>query len=306
VSKIQDALKKIQSRDNPPAKTVIREELSRVKENSESRESPVTKIGHVVDELDATGVRIRPEDGGLITVDRDLLREAGYLAPLDQERSLADQYRLLKRPLLSNAFGKGRAVTEDANLVTVTSALPGDGKTFNCINLALSMAIEKDVSVLLVDADVAKPHISKLFGVENQPGLIDLLKDDSAAVDATIMRTDIPGLRILPAGSADEYATELLASRRMREVVDNLSKSYADRIVLFDSPPLLATSEASVLASLMGQIVVLVCAGKTPRQAVLAALDSLDETKAINLILNQSNSDEGTAAYGSYGYGYGS
>jgi len=302
MSKIQKALRKMQDQ-------------ARANGDSERQQEAVHRepvlqrrsVGQHVDGRDETGIRIPPGgDGGLIEVDREMLRDAGYLAPADQERFLAEQYRILKRPLIDNAFGRGAYMGDDANLIMVTSALPGDGKTFNCINLALSMAIEKDVSVLLVDADVAKPHISRLFGIDDKPGLIDLLKDKSIDVDTVVMRTDIPGLRILPAGCPDEHATELLASRRMGKVINELSKAYPDRVVIFDSPPILATSESRVLASFMGQIVMVVCAGWTPQQAVEDALENLDDSKAINLILNQSASGSGSASYGAYKYGYGS
>ena len=294
MSKMQDAIRKIKHR-TPGG------------ENKPAPQSNVASgvFGQVVDELDETGVRIQSDDGGLIEINRDMLRDEGYLAPLDQARFLAEQYRILKRPLLDNALGRSAHVGDDANLIMVTSALPGDGKTFNCINLALSMAIEKDVSVLLVDADVAKPHISQLFGVDGQSGLTDLLKDNSVQIGNFVMRTDVLGLSVLPAGLPDEHATELLASRRMARVIHELSKSYSDRIVIFDSPPLLVTSEARVLASQMGQVAMVVCAGTTPQKAVLEAIENLDETKPINLILNQSAGGQGAGAYGSYHYGYG-
>ena len=293
MSKIQDAIRKMQ--DSTPVTADVAP--SRPTEKHQS-------VGEIVDERDDTGSGVQPTDGGLVKINRELLRTSGYLAPLDQEPILAEQYRLLKRPLLDNASGRGAYMGDDANLIMVTSALPGDGKTFNCINLALSMAIEKDVSVLLVDADVAKPHISQLFGVDEQPGLIELLKDTTLDVESVVLRTDIPGLRILPAGCHDEHATELLASRRMEKVVAVLSQSYADRVVIFDSPPILATSEARVLTTLMGQIALVVWAGHTPQHAVLEAIDSLDDSKAINLILNQSTSGQGAGGYGSYKYGY--
>ncbi len=294
MSKIQEALRKMQDQ----AAAVVDTDRP---QRAEDRPS----VGKLVDERGETGIRIKPGDGRLVTVDHEMLRESGYLAPLEQERHIEEQYRILKRPLLDNASGRGAYMGEDANLIMVTSALPGDGKTFNCINLALSMAIEKDVSVLLVDADIAKPRISQLFGIDDQPGLTDLLKDKSRDVDKVVMRTDISGLRIMPAGCPDEHATELLASRRMGKVIDVLSKSYSDRIVIFDSPPILVTSEARVLASFMGQIAMVVCAGGTPQQAVLEALESIDDSKAISLILNQSASGLGSASYGAYKYGYG-
>ena len=297
MSKIQEALRRMQAQ-KPPVAVV-------------ARPKPVAKaepIGQIVDEIDETGIRIQPSDGGLVTVNHEMLRQSGYLAPLDQERYVAEQYRLLKRPLLDNVSGRGAYIGDDANLIMVTSALPGDGKTFNCINLALSMAVEKDVSVLLVDADVAKPHISQLFGIDDQLGLTDSLKDKTIEVDRLVMRTDISGLRILPAGRREEHATEMLASKRMGKVINVLSRTYPDRIVIFDSPPMLVTSEARVLASHMGQIAMIVCAGSTPQQAVLDAIENLDETKAINLILNQSASGQGSGGYGAYGayhYGHG-
>ena len=290
MSKIQDALRKMQSL-NPVVPSVDRQGPSEAPE----------PIGKVINDADATGVWLKIDDSRLIVVDRDKLRQSGYLPPVQQERHVAEQYRLLKRPLIDNASGRGAAMGDDANLVMVTSALPGDGKTFNCINLALSMAVEKDVSVLLVDADVAKPHVSQLFGVDDQPGLIESLKSRTVKIDKLVMRTDIPGLRILPAGCHEEHATELLASKRMGTIISELSKTYADRIVIFDSPPMLVTSEARVLASHMGQIAMIVCAGRTPQQAVQEAIENLDETKAISLILNQSASGQGVGGYGAYG-----
>jgi exopolysaccharide/PEP-CTERM locus tyrosine autokinase len=182
--------------------------------------------------------------------------------------------------------------------------MPGDGKTFNAINIALSIASEKDTSVLLVDADVAKPQISNLFGVNEQPGLIDLLANPDVPLSSTILRTDVPGLSLLPAGTSHDFATELLASQRMQDVADELSRSVPNRIVIFDSPPILVTSESRELASRVGQIVLVVCAGQTQQQAVEAALGNLDQDKAINLVLNQAGSTLGENMYGQYGYGY--
>lgn len=305
MSKIQDALRKIQARPEPQEEKSAPDSLRVADGDADHASDSTGVLGRVSEELDDTGIRILPDDGGLVNVDRAALRAEGYLAPEDQERRLADQYRFIKRPLLDNAFGSGADQAEHANLIMLTSALPGDGKTFNCINLALSMALEKDTSVLLVDADVAKPHISSLFGVDEQPGLIELLKDDNFSVTKAIMRTDVPGLRILPAGRPDEHATELLASRRMAKIVHELACTYSDRVVIFDSPPLLVTSEAQVLSSSMGQIAIVVRAGKTPQRAVIDALESLDKTKAINVILNESAGAGPVGGYGTYGYGFG-
>lgn len=288
MSKIQDAIKKIQSGRVPAEDTM-------------SARSSVESIATLV--RSAADESVPPGDDSLVVVDRDCLRTAGLLAPADQERDLADQYRKIKRPLLDLASGRTAHTTDFMNLIMIASALSGDGKTFNCINLALSMATEKDTTVLLVDTDVAKPHISRLFGIDKEPGIIDLLVDENRSIEEVTLRTDVPGLSILPAGQSNEHATELLASKRMAKIIAQLARVYPERIVIFDSPPLLATSEALVLAGLVGQIALVVCADRTPRQAVREALDTLDETKAINLILNQAGTSSDYFDYARYGYG---
>jgi len=293
MSKIQDAIRKLQSR-----KLVHRPSRRSVEQPMETKS--IATVEH-----QSTGVpRDSPNDSEpLVNIDYDLLRKAGLLAPNAQQHRIADQYRLFKRPILNIACGRGAYQSDDANLVMIASPMPGDGKTFNCINLALSIATEKDMSVLLVDADVAKPHISRLFGVDNEPGLIDLLTDESLAVGDFLLKTNVPGLRLFPAGQNSQHATELLASKRMASIVKTLSTTFPDRIVIFDSPPLLVTSEAPVLASLMGQIVVVVCAGVTPQHAVLEAVENLDPEKAISLVLNKSGKGLGIDGYSGYGYG---
>ncbi len=297
MSKIQDALKKIQSaqnRNSPPKEVQAR--------TNELPEKVAT-----LERVAASGAsaQVHSNDGRMVVVDRQLLRDSGLLAPENLERHMADQYRLIKRPILDNVARAEVAADESPmNLIMVASALSGDGKTFTCLNLALSIATEQDTSVLLVDADVAKPHISRLFGIEQEKGLIDLLTNQEMATQSAIIATDVPGLSVLPAGKTNPQATELLASKRMERIVAELSEMQASRVVIFDSPPILSTSESRVLAAQMGQIVMIVCAGHTPQHAVSEALSSLDETKAINMVLNQATDGFGTAGYGFYGYGF--
>jgi exopolysaccharide/PEP-CTERM locus tyrosine autokinase len=224
----------------------------------------------------------------LLEVNEAALRAAGLLPPEQQARLIGRQYRQIKRPLIANAFGRGGTRVPNGHVIMVASAIPGEGKTFTAINLAFSMAMEKDVHVLLADADVLKPHISRLFGVDKQPGLLDVLKDPTRDIESVILPTNVPGLSILPAGGRAENATELLSSDRMRDIVMRLAEKDAHRIVLFDSPPLLLTSESHSLTQVVGQIVVIVRAGGTPRQAVLDALSHLGEDKRVALVLNQS------------------
>jgi exopolysaccharide/PEP-CTERM locus tyrosine autokinase len=246
-----------------------------------------------------------------VIIDRDALRTAGFLAPEEESRSLIDQYRQIKRPLVAHAFGIRATRVDDGHLVLVSSALPGDGKTFTCINLALSLARERDKSVLLVDGDVAKGHVSKLFGIDEQPGLLDLLeKDTQLNLQDAIVATDVEGLSLMASGDMRASSTESLASKRMESLLRALTAQDPDRMVIIDSPPLLATSEARVLASLCGQIVLVVCASVTPQNAVLDAVDVIDESKAVNFVLNQARGSAAGGYYGGYGgyggYGYGS
>lgn len=240
----------------------------------------------------------------MVAVDRQRLRDEGFLAPEKYQRQMADEYRRIKRPLIANAFGIGVTRIQDGNLMLVSSAVSGEGKTHTCINLALSLAAERDRTVLLVDGDVAKPHISRLFGVADQPGLLDALGENPSPLEDLLIRTDIPRLVLLPAGQWTEYATELLASGRMRELCRELAQRYPDRIILFDSPPLLAATEAQAIAQAVGQIVLVVAENTTARDDVRSALGLLDEQKPINAILNKSRRPTlGGYYYGGYGYG---
>ena len=231
------------------------------------------------------------------------LRSAGLLPPQAEEHQLAQQYRRVKRPLIANAIGRGAPRVQGGQLIMVTSALPGEGKTFTSLNLALSMSIDKDVHVVLVDADVAKPHISRLLGVSESEGLLDALRNAELDMERLIRPTDVPNLAILPAGTQSSEATELLASARMGQVTAALAEHDHQRIVVFDSPPLLHTTESHALAQSMGQVVVVVRAESTAQPVVLDALKLLEGHRAVSLVLNQSVKSASTAYYYRYGEG---
>ena len=239
-----------------------------------------------------------------LAVDQQVLRDEGLIAPDYHVNLLANQYRKIKRPLIGHAFGKRATKIENGNLIMVTSALSGEGKTFTAINLALSMAQERDHSVILVDADVAKPHVSDIFGVREEDGLLDLLEDDRTDVNSLIMPTDVDSLYVLPAGRPRPHSTELLASSRMDDVSELLGTITSEPIIIFDSPPLLQTSEAAVVASIVGQVVMIVRADHTSQDAVKSALSQLSDEQAVNLVLNQVRDGADDTQYG-YGYGYG-
>ena len=236
-----------------------------------------------------------------IVINQDALRVAGLLPPAHQERELAQQFRQIKRPLINNALGRGVVPVPQGNLVMVASAVPGEGKTFTSLNLALSMRLEEDVTVLLVDGDVVNPRITRILGLENEPGLLDVVRDPGVSPGSVIMATDVPGLSFLPAGRPDANPTELLASVRMRDVVALLGGHDATRVVLFDSAPLMLTTESHALAQVAGQILVVVRADLTPQHVVLDALETLGEGKPVSLVLNQSMKQPHAGYYHQYG-----
>ena len=220
-------------------------------------------------------------------LDFERIRAAGFLVPDTQRSRIKEEYRHIKRPLLINADGKGASTVEHPNLVMVTSARPGEGKTFTACNLALSIASERNRTVLLVDADVIKPAMARTLGVEAELGLVDYLIDERLDLADVLVDTNVPSLTLLPAGSPYHLSTELLAGERMRKLAAELSGRYADRIVIFDSPPLLQTTEASILASLMGQVLVVVEAERTPQSQVREALALLDSNQIVGFVLEQ-------------------
>lgn len=228
------------------------------------------------------------------------LDESGFLTPMTRRRKLSEEYRILKRPVLMNAFSKGAAPVENGNLVVVTSAKAGEGKTYTAFNLAISMAMEMDTTVLLVDADVIKTSLSHQLGLGDEKGLMDLLNKSIGDVSEVILATDIPRLKILPAGKLPANPTELLSSKRMLELTRELASRYPDRVILFDAPPILETTEASAVIDLMGQVLVVVESSATTTDIIQAAVNQIDPQKVIGMILNKNRYAGASHYYGGY------
>lgn len=222
-------------------------------------------------------------------VNEAALMRAGLL-PVEDEAAgrLADEVRRAKRPLLDNASGNGAMAPAHPDRIVVTSAVPGEGKTFTAVNLALSLAREPDFEVLLVDGDIPKSDVTRVFGLEGRPGLMDVLADEQRRPDEVIVRTDVPNLLVVPAGERHPLAAELFGSRRMAHVLEQWSGRDRPRLILFDSAPLLATPDSPVLVSHMGQVVVVVGAGHTRQHELKSALESLTDSQYVGLILNMS------------------
>jgi protein-tyrosine kinase len=201
---------------------------------------------------------------------------------------IAEEFRLVKRQLLANVAARGPGAMKDANLILVGSAMPAEGKTFCAINLALSIAAERDLTVLLVDADVSKPEIVTRLGLEGGPGLTDVVADRALDVGDCLIRTNVPNLTVLPAGRPHGLTTELFASERMEDIMEEIARRYTDRVVIFDSPPALVNSAASVLATRVGQVVFVVAAEMTKESELKEGLALMSGCPNVQLLLNRS------------------
>lgn len=245
-------------------------------------------------------VRARPSP--TVELDLDRLSRNGYLVPSMVRSDLALEFRHIKRPLLRNAAQRDGTGGRSA-LIMITSALPAEGKTFCAINLAMSMAMEVDTSVLLVDADVVRPTVLERLALPPAPGFLDVLTNDKLELGELMLRTNVPKLSILPSGSRNAMATELLASSAMDRLLLELATRYSDRIVILDAPPLLLTTESRVLASRVGQVVVIVDSAATTTSKVAEAFAAVENCPLVMSVLNKCVEAEHKHGY-DYGYDY--
>ncbi len=233
------------------------------------------------------------------------LDQKGYVSLSSKRKLINEELRAIKRKVLQNAFGGLSKTLAGANLVTVTSTRPGEGKSFSAINLALSIALEQDKTVLLVDADVLKPSLSKKLGVQHdtEAGLMEFLLDEVTDVTDIMYNTNVENLRFIPAGRPSHLSTELLASEKMAMLAKEFVTRYPDRIVVMDAPPLLGINETAVLANLAGQVLVVVEEEHTHLSELKQAVEQIDEDKAVGFIMNKAKKQSSTTGYG-YGYAY--
>lgn len=257
----------------------------------------------LANEIEPAPVQEASTKSNSIMLDLNRWRQLGGVMPYEEKTQIAEEFRLIKRPLIMNAFNQGAGRIENGNLIMVTSALAGEGKSFCAINLAMSIAMELDHTVLLVDADVARPSIPKYLGLKAGKGLLDVLLDDKLELADVMMKTNVEKLSIMTSGTKSRHATELLASQSMSNLLAGVAQRYSDRIIIFDSPPLLLTTESQVLATQMGQIVMVVEAETTPQKTVMEALRQIESCDVVNLIYNKARAFSGGGYYG-YGYNY--
>jgi len=239
----------------------------------------------------------------MVEIDLEALSQTHIVSTNEYRSVIADQFRVIKRPLIANAVGKGPTLIPNGNLIMVTSALQDEGKSFTALNLAMSIATELDYTVMLVDADVARPSVLAKLKLAPSPGLLDLVLSGSLDVSSVLLKTNIDKLTLLPSGTPHPRATELLASDAMTRLLEDIGSRYSDRIVIFDSPPLLLTTESRVLAAHMGQIVFVVKSGSTLQSDVQNALTTIEDCPMKFLLLNQATTPFKEGYSFSYGYG---
>ncbi|NBB25316.1 AAA family ATPase [Porphyrobacter sp. SLTP] len=236
--------------------------------------------------------------GPLVHIDRQHLRDGGLIVPEDPVTGLLEEFRIVKRELLADARAGASAL---ARRILVCSPHPGEGKTYCATNLAIALAAERGLEVLLVDADVVKPSVALRLGIDVEQGLMDALADPAIRPESLVIRTDIEGLFVLPAGTATSLDAEYLASARTGEVLDRLTQGAPDRIVIFDTPPALAASPAAELAQHVGQALLVVRADETSRAALEDAQQLLSACGDIKLLLNAARYSPSGRRFGTYG-----
>ncbi len=243
--------------------------------------------------------------GGQVVIDLDRLRSEGRLAPAGLAQKTEDEFRRVKWPVLDAVAQRAGVAAAASNVVLVTSAIPGEGKTFTALNLALSIARERDRAVLLVDGDVAKPSLSIALGLRSKPGLTDLLVNERLDLADVVHPTNIEGLSLVAAGAARDNSPELLSSDRMQSVIEALSARVPAGVVIFDSPPVLATNEAQVLSRYAGQVLLVIRSDSTEQRMVTEALALIDRNRPVNAVLNRVEPSMLSRYYSYYYYGYG-
>ena len=251
-----------------------------------------------------TALKSAGDQQPIVEIAFDILARLGFESTEEMRTRTGEEFRRIKRPLLKNVDGDTNKATGNRNVIVVTSTVAGEGKTFSALNLALSIAKERERTVLLIDADGQRRSMSTVLGVEKQRGLLDVLEEEQQNVRDVLLKSSIANFSFIPAGKFSAHATELFASSRMLALVKELSTRYSDRVIVVDSPPLQVTSEASVLASIAGQIVVVVEAAQTPKSMVKTALEQVDRKKCVGLILNKESARVGQKYRGGYYYGY--
>ncbi len=238
---------------------------------------------------------------GPSSIDAISLQRAGMMDWSRTRTRISEEFRLVQRQIIRSAFGPG-AEPGFSNLLLVTSARPGEGKSFMASNLAGSIARQGDHHVLLVDVDPKRDSICYRLGLAQARGLLDLAADAKLDPSLLIVTTPVERLSILPVGRERDRIAELFSTKEMTRLIQSLGRRFADRLLILDAPPCLSTSDPAVLAQVVGQILFVVEANRTQREEVEASLDLIQSCPTITMVLNkqQISSRYTFGAYSSY------
>jgi protein-tyrosine kinase len=294
MSIIEKAFEKLNKTESLKSDDLDKNEIPSEVENEKNTRDSVEplaykEIGSPQHEQDLNTEEHQVKQSKYIELDLQKLKLFGYLSPGSINIAIAEQYRRIKRPLLINAFDTKQTHIQNHNLIVVTSSIPKEGKSFTSLNLALSVAMELNQTALLIDADVARKSTSRFIGLENEPGLTDLLLDDESDLSNYLYKTNIEDLTVLPAGTFCDNINELWASNRMSRLIEELSGRYKDRVVIIDTSPVLSDSSTNILTRQVGQVLFVIEAEKTPQNLIDDALQLISDSQYIGLMLNKSN-----------------
>ena len=300
MSTIEKALDKLSAGNavNTPAEPSIEKAITSLED---AISTPTQVASEAIAQVNAPVDTSDTAPRNYIEIDLQSLSNRNFVSIATERRLIYEEYRVIKRKLINNAFGGLSSTLKHPNLILVSSSRPGEGKTFTSVNLALSIALEQDKTVLLVDADVLRPNVSRTLEISTPLGLTDYLSSNDVDVADIIYSTNVERLKIITAGKPHHLSTELLASDKMIELVNEFASRYPDRIVIFDAPPLLGVNETAVLAAMCGQAVVVLEENKTKLNELDKALSLLPKELAVGFVINKAyySRDKG------YGYGYG-
>lgn len=284
MSIIEKALNK-----NVPPGTITNGQQAKINREYLSQESDNDLISHA-----------KNKTSQKITIDLEHLADQGVIIPGEERSILNEEFRRIKQPIINNIKGKSAHPIPKANLLQVTSSLPGEGKTFTAINLAMAISQEFDYTVLLVDADLLRSSVNKVFGIEDKAGLSEYLSGDVDSLSDVLLTTNIPKLTLLPAGKKHHLTSELFSSSLMDSLFDELSERYNDRIIIIDSPPVLSTNEANILSRKVGQIIFIIEQNKTTQASVKEALSQFDDNSVLGIVMNKTRTSNSSGYYGYY------
>lgn len=280
---------------------------SPVEQTPEKKSAPNKPLGAGIAPEDLTPKQPNKqpyEERKSLHIDLERLEREGFVTLLEKRSLINEEYRSIKRKLLNNAFGAISKTLKHSNLILVSSSKPNEGKTFTAVNLALSIALEQDKTVLLVDSDVLKPSVAKTLDIGKNVGLIEYLLGEEKDVQNIMYHTNIDRLRVIPAGLPHHLSNELLSSDKMIKLIEEFATRYPDRIVVFDAPPLLGVNETAIMAEQCGQGVVVVEEHKSKISDVQKAVSLLPAEMAVGFVLNKVTSNNENQGYGYY-YGSG-